>query len=214
MRENADQAVKRLRVYARRGVGFRQKKDVEEPKRKSNLSTKVEEVKETHSNSCLDMKYTKLLEICSSQNDASSSFRPLTNTHGQYEDRLYFKNFPIHMHDNEVRSLFEPYGKISSFSIKSNEIGEFGIVQYGDPSETKEYGAICAKNALQALKGKQLQEGKKFFIRGFKDKFARDRETFMFAKKYTEWYETHFPGDQCSNSMHDENYYNEELSVE
>jgi len=44
---------------------------------------------------------------------------------------LYFKNVPDSMSEEDIKKMFEPYGKISYFSLKQGEIGRFGIVCFG-----------------------------------------------------------------------------------
>jgi RNA recognition motif-containing protein len=48
--------------------------------------------------------------------DTVQSFKPreLKDAAIKMVNNLYFKNVPINMPDNEIKALFEPYGKIKS----------------------------------------------------------------------------------------------------
>jgi hypothetical protein len=93
------------------------------------------------------------------------------------------------MQDSEVKQMFEVFGQVASLSIRSNKLGEFGVVQYGGEDQTKEQSAICARNALINLKDTVFPDGSILYVRNFRDKFQRDEETFTFAQKYVDWFQ-------------------------
>ena len=102
-------------------------------------------------------------------------------------NNLYIKNF-ANWSDDDVRKLFEQHGKISNFAIKANEFGRYGFVCYDDPEKKdKEYGKQCAKNAIEALKEKVMDDNNtKLYIKGFLNmemrKREKEKETFRFKQ--------------------------------
>ncbi|XP_056646289.1 polyadenylate-binding protein 4-like isoform X1 [Diorhabda sublineata] len=84
---------------------------------------------------------------------------------------VYVKNFGEDLSEEELRSMFEKYGKITSSKIMSKDDGKskgFGFVAF----ESTE----AAETAVDALNGKELIEGKILYVGRAQKKTERQQE--------------------------------------
>ena len=131
-------------------------------------------------------------------------------------NNIYAKNFPEDFEEADARKVFEAYGRIERMLFEKNDKGNFAFVCYApeDPSD-REYGPKCAMEAVQALHnaevvgGKQLPEGKKFYVKEALKKSEREaerkRETIKYksSKKRCNLYVKGFPENITEQELRD-----------
>lgn len=84
---------------------------------------------------------------------------------------VYVKNFGEDLNAEELRGMFEKFGKITSYKIMSREDGKskgFGFVAFESPE--------AAEQAVEALNGKELIEGKPLYVGRAQKKAERQQE--------------------------------------
>ncbi|XP_022901142.1 polyadenylate-binding protein 1A isoform X2 [Onthophagus taurus] len=84
---------------------------------------------------------------------------------------VYVKNFGEDLTDEELRTMFEKYGRITSYKIMSKDDGKskgFGFVAFEDPE--------AAERAVQDLNGKEIVEGKTMYVGRAQKKAERQQE--------------------------------------
>ena len=84
---------------------------------------------------------------------------------------VYVKNFSDDYDDEKLKELFDPYGKITSYKVMTDDEGKsrgFGFVAY----ETTE----AAEAAVEALNGKDLGDGKLLYVARAQKKAERQQE--------------------------------------
>ncbi|XP_072402672.1 polyadenylate-binding protein 4-like isoform X1 [Diabrotica undecimpunctata] len=84
---------------------------------------------------------------------------------------VYVKNFGEDLSEEELRNMFEKYGKITSYKIMSKDDGKskgFGFVAFENPE--------AAETAVEALNGKELMEGKPLYVGRAQKKAERQQE--------------------------------------
>ncbi|XP_056646288.1 polyadenylate-binding protein 1-like isoform X2 [Diorhabda carinulata] len=84
---------------------------------------------------------------------------------------VYVKNFGEDLSEEQLRSMFEKYGKITSYKIMSKDDGKskgFGFVAFESPE--------AAETAVEALNGKELLEGKPLYVGRAQKKAERQQE--------------------------------------
>lgn len=84
---------------------------------------------------------------------------------------VYVKNFGEDLTEEELRAMFEKYGKITSYKIMSKDDGKskgFGFVAFESPE--------AAENAVEALNGKEIVEGKPLYVGRAQKKAERQQE--------------------------------------
>jgi polyadenylate-binding protein len=118
-------------------------------------------------------------------------------------NNLYVKNFNPDWTEEELKTLFEKYGKIKSIFIKQAVRGEaeapskFAFVCYEDPDD-KEAGPRSAMNAITNLHEKDI-DGHVLYVRDALKKQDRDMEKkkeqlrFKNSKKRCNLYVKNFP---------------------
>jgi len=84
---------------------------------------------------------------------------------------VYVKNFGDELNDDSLREMFEKFGKITSHKVMSKEDGKsrgFGFVAFEN--------AEAAENAVKALNGKELGDGKVLYVGRAQKKVERQLE--------------------------------------
>lgn len=84
---------------------------------------------------------------------------------------VYVKNFGEDLSEEQLRIMFEKYGKITSYKIMSKDDGKskgFGFVAFESPE--------AAENAVEALNGKEIVEGKPLYVGRAQKKAERQQE--------------------------------------
>ncbi|CAH1103453.1 unnamed protein product [Psylliodes chrysocephalus] len=84
---------------------------------------------------------------------------------------VYVKNFGEDLSEEQLRAMFEKYGKITSYKIMSKDDGKskgFGFVAFENPE--------AAETAVEALNGKELLEGKPLYVGRAQKKAERQQE--------------------------------------
>lgn len=84
---------------------------------------------------------------------------------------VYVKNFGEDLSEEQLRSMFEKYGKITSYKIMNKDDGKskgFGFVAFESPE--------AAEAAVEALNGKELVEGKPLYVGRAQKKAERQQE--------------------------------------
>lgn len=84
---------------------------------------------------------------------------------------VYIKNFGEDLSEEELRSMFEKYGRITSYKIMSKDDGKskgFGFVAFEDPE--------AAERAVAELNGKEVVEGKIMYVGRAQKKAERQQE--------------------------------------
>jgi len=84
---------------------------------------------------------------------------------------VYIKNFGEDLSEEELRSMFEKYGRITSYKIMSKDDGKskgFGFVAFEDPE--------AAERAVAELNGKEIVEGKIMYVGRAQKKAERQQE--------------------------------------
>ncbi|KAJ3639808.1 hypothetical protein Zmor_003144 [Zophobas morio] len=84
---------------------------------------------------------------------------------------VYVKNFGEDLTEEQLRVMFEKYGKITSYKIMSKDDGKskgFGFVAFENPE--------AAETAVEALNGKEILEGKPLYVGRAQKKAERQQE--------------------------------------
>uniref|UniRef100_V5G5Q5 Polyadenylate-binding protein n=1 Tax=Anoplophora glabripennis TaxID=217634 RepID=V5G5Q5_ANOGL len=84
---------------------------------------------------------------------------------------VYVKNFGEDLSEEQLRVMFEKYGKITSYKIMSKDDGKskgFGFVAFESPE--------AAETAVEALNGKEIVEGKPLYVGRAQKKAERQQE--------------------------------------
>ena len=84
---------------------------------------------------------------------------------------VYIKNFGEDFTDDQLRTMFEKYGRITSYKIMSRDDGQskgFGFVAFEDPE--------AAEAAVLDLNGKEVIEGKNIYVGRAQKKAERQQE--------------------------------------
>ncbi|CAG9855337.1 unnamed protein product [Phyllotreta striolata] len=84
---------------------------------------------------------------------------------------VYVKNFGEDLSEEQLRTMFEKYGKITSYKIMSKDDGKskgFGFVAFESPE--------AAESAVEALNGKEILEGKPLYVGRAQKKAERQQE--------------------------------------
>lgn len=84
---------------------------------------------------------------------------------------VYVKNFGDELNDETLRDMFEKFGKITSHKVMSKDDGKsrgFGFVAFEN--------ADAAENAVKALNGKELGDGKVLYVGRAQKKVERQLE--------------------------------------
>ncbi|KAJ8911052.1 hypothetical protein NQ315_015106 [Exocentrus adspersus] len=84
---------------------------------------------------------------------------------------VYVKNFGEDLSEEQLRSMFEKFGKITSYKIMSKDDGKskgFGFVAFESPE--------AAENAVEGLNGKEIVEGKPLYVGRAQKKAERQQE--------------------------------------
>ncbi|CAG9816868.1 unnamed protein product [Phaedon cochleariae] len=84
---------------------------------------------------------------------------------------VYVKNFGEDLSEEQLRAMFEKYGKITSYKIMSKDDGKskgFGFVAFESPE--------AAETAVEALNGKEIMEGKPLYVGRAQKKAERQQE--------------------------------------
>ncbi|XP_044256804.1 polyadenylate-binding protein 1-like isoform X1 [Tribolium madens] len=84
---------------------------------------------------------------------------------------VYVKNFGEDLTEEQLRNMFEKYGKITSYKIMSKDDGKskgFGFVAFESPE--------AAETAVEALNGKEIIEGKPLYVGRAQKKAERQQE--------------------------------------
>lgn len=84
---------------------------------------------------------------------------------------VYIKNFGEDLSEEELRAMFEKYGRITSYKIMSKDDGKskgFGFVAFEDPE--------AAERAVAELNGKEIVEGKIMYVGRAQKKAERQQE--------------------------------------
>ncbi|KAK4871813.1 hypothetical protein RN001_015937 [Aquatica leii] len=84
---------------------------------------------------------------------------------------VYVKNFGEEMLEEQLRIMFEKFGRITSLKIMSKEDGKsrgFGFVAFEDPD--------CAEAAVDELNGKEIIESKPMYVGRAQKKAERQQE--------------------------------------
>jgi polyadenylate-binding protein len=91
------------------------------------------------------------------------------------------------MSEADIKSMFDPFGKIKMMKTVQNDMGQFGFVCYEDP-ENKDHGPQSVAKAVEILNGKLMgeKEGKevKLYVREFLGKEQRAQEKFQEMIRY------------------------------
>ncbi|XP_048248944.1 polyadenylate-binding protein 4-like [Haliotis rufescens] len=86
-------------------------------------------------------------------------------------NNVYIKNFGDELDDDKIRELFDPFGKIISAKVMTDEIGKsrgFGFVSYEEPE--------AAEKAVDNLNGMELGGGKVLYAGRAQKKAERQAE--------------------------------------
>ncbi|XP_060537202.1 polyadenylate-binding protein 4-like [Cylas formicarius] len=84
---------------------------------------------------------------------------------------VYVKNFGEDLTEEQLRGMFEKFGKITSYKIMSKDDGKskgFGFVAFESPE--------AAEAAVEALNGKEIVEGKPLYVGRAQKKAERQQE--------------------------------------
>jgi len=84
---------------------------------------------------------------------------------------VYVKNFGEDLSEEQLRHMFEKFGRITSYKIMSKEDGKskgFGFVAFESPE--------AAESAVEALNGKEMVEGKCLYVGRAQKKAERQQE--------------------------------------
>jgi len=84
---------------------------------------------------------------------------------------VYVKNFGEDLSEEQLRAMFEKFGKITSYKIMSKDDGKskgFGFVAFENPE--------AAETAVEALNGKEILEGKPLYVGRAQKKAERQQE--------------------------------------
>nr|XP_023020946.1 polyadenylate-binding protein 1-like [Leptinotarsa decemlineata] len=84
---------------------------------------------------------------------------------------VYVKNFGEDLSEQELRNMFEKFGKITSYKIMSRDDGQskgFGFVAFENPED--------AEAAVEALSGKEILDGKPLYVGRAQKKAERQQE--------------------------------------
>ncbi|KAH1029922.1 hypothetical protein HUJ05_003069 [Dendroctonus ponderosae] len=84
---------------------------------------------------------------------------------------VYVKNFGEDLSEEQLRNMFEKFGKITSYKVMSKDDGKskgFGFVAFESPE--------AAETAVDALNGKELVEGKPLYVGRAQKKAERQQE--------------------------------------
>ncbi|XP_050314604.1 polyadenylate-binding protein 4-like [Anthonomus grandis grandis] len=84
---------------------------------------------------------------------------------------VYVKNFGEDLSEEQLRNMFEKYGKITSYKIMNKDDGKskgFGFVAFESPD--------AAEGAVEALNGKEIVEGKPLYVGRAQKKAERQQE--------------------------------------
>ncbi|EFA11220.1 polyadenylate-binding protein 1 isoform X2 [Tribolium castaneum] len=84
---------------------------------------------------------------------------------------VYVKNFGEDLTEEQLRTMFEKYGKITSYKIMSKDDGKskgFGFVAFESPE--------AAETAVEALNGKEIIDGKPLYVGRAQKKAERQQE--------------------------------------
>ncbi|KAG5886910.1 hypothetical protein JTB14_004198 [Gonioctena quinquepunctata] len=84
---------------------------------------------------------------------------------------VYVKNFGEDLSEEQLKIMFEKYGKITSYKIMSKDDGKskgFGFVAFEYPE--------AAETAVEALNGKEILEGKPLYVGRAQKKAERQQE--------------------------------------
>ena len=126
-------------------------------------------------------------------------------------NNLYFKNVAPEMSDDDIKKMFNEYGKIKDTKIIRNEFGTCGFVCYEDPAN-KDHGPEAVENAMLALNDKktfQDKEGKeiKMYVKQFMNKEHRAAQKkqemirYKNSKKRCNLYVKNFPEDWTEENL-------------
>ena len=105
-------------------------------------------------------------------------------------NNIYAKNFPPGFTEEDVRKVFEQYGRIESISFKENEKGSFAFICYNsDDKNDREYGPRCAERAVLELHNADEVNGipltdKKLYVKEALKKSDREAERLRDTIKY------------------------------
>merc|ERR1712032_762115 len=105
-------------------------------------------------------------------------------------NNIYAKNFPPGFTEQDVRKLFEQYGRIESLSFKENDKGSYAFICYNsDEKDNREYGPACAERAVLELHNADEVNGiplteKKLSVKEALKKGDREAERLRDTIKY------------------------------
>jgi len=106
---------------------------------------------------------SKFLPRNERQNSMTDKSKRFTN--------IYVKNLTDDYDDQKLRELFEPFGKVMSTKVMTDENGKskcFGFVSFEEPE--------MAENAFQQLNGKEMSNGKHLYMNRAQKKAVRKEE--------------------------------------
>lgn len=99
-------------------------------------------------------------------------------------NNVYVKNIPVTWNEQDLRKVFEEYGRISSVYLATHENGLYSFVCYdAEDLADHEYGPRCANNAVEGLHDKKFGEFK-LYVRPALKKGERERELLQETFKY------------------------------
>jgi len=105
-------------------------------------------------------------------------------------NNIYAKNFPPGFTEQDVRNLFEQYGRVESLVFKENDKGSYAFICYNsDKKDDREYGPACAERAVLELHNADEVNGipltdKKLYVKEALKKSDREAERMRDTIKY------------------------------
>jgi polyadenylate-binding protein len=123
-------------------------------------------------------------------------FEPKENKEGLHSNNLYFKNVPKDMPESEIRKIFDDAGKITSFKLMSNDIGQFGFACYENAITPKMIEQLSQRE-FSDKDGNKI----KLYVKEFLNKERREQEKlhdmirYKNSKKRCNLYVKNFPNN-------------------
>ena len=100
-------------------------------------------------------------------------------------NNIYVKNMPEQWTTEEVRTFFEPYGRIASLHYSSNEKGPYAFICFASENPAdREYGPDCAERCVAELNEKDIGDGRRLYVKPALKKGERERELMHETFKY------------------------------
>jgi len=100
-------------------------------------------------------------------------------------NNLYVKNYPDNFSDEELKNLFAPFGNVASLAQMDHANGKFAFVCYmSEDKNDHQYGPEKAFEAIEALNGRDMGDGKILYVKPALAASRRKEELLRETIKY------------------------------